>query len=230
MVSNVETYAHVAQIVHLGAAWFREQGSAEEPGTMLVTLSGDVVLPGVCEVACGTPFPDVLALAGGTRDSLQAMLVGGYYGAWISVGDVTQARLSNASLRPIGASVGCGALVALPSGSCGLVETANVLHWMAGESAGQCGPCVHGLPALATAMSDLAGGRGDRRTVADLQRWAAMINGRGGCTLPDGAARLVTSTLRVFAADVEHHATHGICRRVNSPSVLRIPTPEAAWR
>ena len=230
MVSNAETFAHLAQIVRFGPGWFRETGSTEEPGTMLVSLSGDVVHPGVCEVPCAAPLVDVVALAGGTHHHLQAMLVGGYYGAWIGAGDVANGRLSNASLRSVGAGVGCGALIALPDVSCGLVETAKVLQWMAGESAGQCGPCVNGLPALAQAMSDLAGGHGDRTKVANLHRWAAMIDGRGGCTFPDGAARLVRSTLRVFAADVEHHAAHGTCGRVRNAPVLRIPAAELAWR
>lgn len=230
MVSNVETYAHLAQIAHHGAAWFRQNGTPEEPGTMLVTMSGDVVRPGVCEVACGTDLGDVLAIAGGTTDRLEGLLVGGYYGAWLSATDVERVALSRAGLRPVGASPGCGALVALPAASCALVETARMLRWMAGETAGQCGPCVHGLPALAAAMTDLATGVRRPHAVADLHRWSTMIDGRGGCTFPDGAVRLVRSTLRVFAADVEHHASHGTCHRVVSRSLLRIPAPEVAWR
>ncbi|MEO5900156.1 MAG: NADH-ubiquinone oxidoreductase-F iron-sulfur binding region domain-containing protein [Ilumatobacteraceae bacterium] len=230
MVSNAETYAHIAQIVQRGPDWFREHGTEDEPGTLLVTMSGDVRRPGVCEVASGSLVADVLAIAGGTNDELQALLVGGYYGAWLSSTDAARSRLINADLRPLGASIGCGALVALPASSCALIETARVLRWMAGETAGQCGPCVHGLPALAGAMDDLATGTGGRQTVANLHRWSTMIDGRGGCTFPDGAVRLVRSTLRVFAADVEHHANHGFCHRVNTPTVMRIPEPEVAWR
>jgi NADH:ubiquinone oxidoreductase subunit F (NADH-binding) len=230
MVSNVETFAHLAQIANHGGRWFRQHGTDDEPGTMLITLSGEVVHAGVCEVACGSALSQVVALGGGTGQPMQAVLIGGYYGAWISADDMTRATLSNASLKPLGAGVGCGALVVLPTHACGLLETAHVLHWMAGESAGQCGPCVHGLPALANAMSRLATGHGDRTTVSDLERWAAMITGRGGCTLPDGASRLVRSTLRVFAADVEHHTLYGTCRRVYNSPVLRIPQPEPVWR
>jgi NADH:ubiquinone oxidoreductase subunit F (NADH-binding) len=167
---------------------------------------------------------------GGADHPPRAVLIGGYYGAWISADEMTRTALSNASLKPLGAGVGCGALVVLPVHACGLLETAHVLQWMAGESAGQCGPCVHGLPALAGAMSRLATGQGDRDTVSDLARWASMVTGRGGCTLPDGASRLVHSTLRVFAADVEHHILYGTCRHVYSPPVLRIPQPEPVWR
>jgi NADH:ubiquinone oxidoreductase subunit F (NADH-binding) len=230
LVGNVETLCHVAQIVQHGPRWFREHGTAEEPGTMLVTLSGDVSRPGVCEIACATPLVDVVAHAGGTREPLQALLVGGYYGAWIAAADATHLLLSNARLRPLGAAVGCGALIAFPASSCGVAETARVLTWMAGESAGQCGPCVHGLPALAGAMTALADGTADHRTVANLHRWSTMIAGRGACSLPDGAVRLVRSTLTVFAPDVEHHLRHGTCHRVNGPSVLHIPEPVAAWR
>ncbi len=230
LVGNVETFCHVAQIVQHGPRWFREHGTAEEPGTMLVTFSGDVCRPGVCEISCAAQLSDVLAVAGGTREPLQALLVGGYYGAWITAADAAQVPFSNACLRPLGAAVGCGALIAFPASSCGLAETARVLTWMAGQSAGQCGPCVHGLPALAGAMTSLADGTADPRTITDLRRWATMIAGRGACSLPDGAVRLVRSALTAFAGDVEHHLRHGTCHRIDGPAVLPIPEAVAAWR
>ena len=197
---------------------------------MLVTLSGDVRRPGVCEVPCGISLPDLLAIGGVGSDAVQA--------CWSAA---TTARGSGLRTSPgVACSTPTCAHSAPPSAavrsSCSLrrrarlVETARVLRWMAGETAGQCGPCVHGLPALAGAMSELASGVGSANTVADLHRWSAMVDRRGGCTFPDGAVRLVRSTLRVFAGDVEHHVSHGICPRVNAASVMRIPEPEPAWR
>jgi NADH:ubiquinone oxidoreductase subunit F (NADH-binding) len=229
-VGNVETLCHLAQIVQWGPSWFRGAGTAEEPGSLLATVSGDVSRPGVCEVAFGTPLPELVRAAGGSAARPQALLIGGYYGAWLGVDDAAGAAMSNASLRPLGAAVGCGAVVVLPASACGIVETANVLRWMAGETAGQCGPCVHGLAALSQELDALASGRPRQDTLVRLHRWSAMVDGRGGCSFPDGAVRLLRSALSAFAVDVDHHQRHGACSRAAGPPVLRVPTPRSGWR
>jgi NADH:ubiquinone oxidoreductase subunit F (NADH-binding) len=230
VILNVETVAHLAQIARWGPGWFRTCGTVEEPGTLLTTVSGAVGRPGVHEVPCGTPIVRAVQAAGGATRQPAAVLVGGYYGAWLDAADAEGAALSNASLRPFGAAIGCAALVVFPHECCGLAETARLLAWMNAQSAGQCGPCVHGLAALAGTMHTLATGRSSHEVPAQLQRWATMIDGRGGCTLPDGAARLVRSALRVFAADVEHHLHHGPCWRTANRPLLPTPPPAATWK
>src|SRR5207253_2984257 len=88
---------------------------------------------------------------------IAALLVGGYFGSWVPGDAVPGLTLEAASLRRAGATLGSGAIVALPAGSCGLVETARVVGYLADESAGQCGPCVHGHAAIAGARPCAAG-------------------------------------------------------------------------
>ncbi len=108
-------------------------------------------------------------------------------------------------------SLGARAIVVLPARSCGLVETARIARYLADESAGQCGPCVHGLGAIADAFERLAAGDvTDRRD--RLERWIATIRGRGACAHPDGASRFAASALDVFADEVELHL-RGRCSR-----------------
>jgi len=163
-----------------------------------------------------------------------ALLVGGFYGTWISADDMGWISMDNVSLRPIGSGLGCGAVIASPRSVCGLIETARVVTWLAGETAGQCGPCVHGLAALARGMTDLATTRAPAEIVTQLQRWAGQIEGRGACSFPDGAVRLVRSALRVFAADIAHHVHHGPCAAAVNRSMLKIPATvpdrEKVWR
>jgi NADH:ubiquinone oxidoreductase subunit F (NADH-binding) len=111
--------------------------------------------------------------------------------------------LLESELAPLGASLGARTIFALPARACGIVETARVARYLAGESAGQCGPCVHGLAAIADGLERLA--RRDRTDLPRIERWLEQVRGRGACRHPDGAVRLVTSALDVFAAEVELH-------------------------
>jgi NADH:ubiquinone oxidoreductase subunit F (NADH-binding) len=227
LVNNVETLAHLALIARYGADWFRSLGSEDDPGTALVTLTGDISRPGVYELPLGSPLAATLRAAGAGTE-MQAVLVGGYAGTWITGAAAAGARLDRASLGALGAVMGCGALTVLGPDSCGLRTTALVTRWLADQSAGQCGPCAYGLPAIAAAVEALvAGDRGHRRD-HQLRRWLGMVEGRGACHHPDGAVRFVRSALTVFAAEIDGHRRHGPCR---APAArLPLPGSEAAWR
>ena len=227
LVDNVETLAHLALIARYGARWWRTAGTAEDPGSALVTLSGAVARPGVYEIPLGARLADVLAAAGGSPAPVQAVLVGGYFGSWLPAQAIDEARLDAASLRQWGAHLGCGALAVLPEGACGLAESARVAGWLAAQSAGQCGPCVFGLPAIAGAMDALV--RGDKQGVAQREagRWTELVRGRGACKHPDGTAQFVRSSLDIFAHEIEVHRRRGPCPA--AAGVLPVPAP-GAWR
>jgi len=221
LVLNVETLAHLALVARFGATWFRAVGTPEEPGSALVTLSGAVRAPGVYEIELGSPFARLLEEAGADRDA-QAYLVGGYFGTWLGAADANRAALSNAGLAHVGASLGARAIVALPAAVCGVVETARVARYLAEQSAGQCGPCVHGLAAVADSLDELVRGKERTPDVALLQRRLGQIAGRGACRHPDGAAVLVSSALHVFAGEVDRHVHGRRCTGHGHP-VLPIP-------
>jgi NADH:ubiquinone oxidoreductase subunit F (NADH-binding) len=210
LVQNVETLAQLALIARHGPAWFREIGAREEPGSALVTLSGAVRLPGVYEIPLGTPLRDLVAEAGGATEQPRGVLIGGYFGTWLDAKTAFACDLSEAVLGAAGASLGARAVVVLPEGSCALAEVARVSRFLAGESAGQCGPCVHGLDAIAQAVAALVRGEsfdGELR----IRRWLDQVDGRGGCRHPDGAARFIRSALEVFADEVAIHTRGRRC-------------------
>jgi NADH:ubiquinone oxidoreductase subunit F (NADH-binding) len=218
LVQNVETLAHLALVVRYGAAWFRTAGTSDEPGTALATVLGAIRMPGVVELEVGTTFGDVFDRCGGLSDSIQAILVGGYFGSWIAP-DLDVA-LSDEALRPRGASLGARTIVALPRAVCGLAETSRVVRYMAGESAGQCGPCVFGLAALADAFESIGVCDGSVDVALDrIPRLCAQIARRGACAHPDGTLGLVMSALDVFASEVEAHRS-GRCTATSHASVL----------
>ncbi len=209
LVQNAETLAQLALVARFGPRWFRELGTDADPGTALVTISGEVAAPGVYELAFGTPMRDLIAAAGGATESLQALLVGGYFGTWMRASEAIGLRLAREDLRSVGCSLGSGVVIALGQSACGLHESARVIEYLAQQSAGQCGPCVFGLRAIADAVGTLAAGAGRRDDVQRIEVWATEIRGRGACHHPDGAVRFVQSSLAVFAGEIERHRVGG---------------------
>lgn len=206
LVNNVETLAHVALIARYGAEWFRSVGDADDPGTMLVTLSGAVERQGVVEVPTGTLLTDLIRHHGGTDlRAISAILVGGYHGTWLPTDTFDGTRLSRTGLKHLGATPGAGIIHALGRTECGLVRTAEITAYLADESARQCGPCKKGLPRLAELVDELAYGRANDPLVKEIRRITRLVDARGACRHPDGTARLVRSALRAFATDIELH-------------------------
>jgi NADH:ubiquinone oxidoreductase subunit F (NADH-binding) len=221
LVHNTETLAHLALIARDGPGPFRNRGMTGEPGTSLITVSGDVAHPGVVEVDRGTPLWDIAKLSHPV-EPVQALLVGGYGGAWVGP-EHFATPYATSPLRRIGAAAGVGVIVVLGASSCGLTESARIARYLADQSARQCGPCMYGLPAVADDLAQLARGQGDGDSMARLHRRLGQMMGRGACRHPDGAVGLVRSALAVFATDIAGHSQGRTCPFWRSPTSLRFP-------
>ena len=227
LVQNVETLAHLALIFRHGAAWFRSIGSPGEPGSMLITMLGAVRRPGVYEIETGTPVGELIELAGGAAELAGgsggaaappgALLIGGYFGTWAETAAALPLPFSSAGLAPVGASPGAGMIAVLPQTACGLAETARITRYLARSSAGQCGPCVFGLDAIAGQLERLAAGGACDLTL--VHRWLGQV--RGACRHPDGTALMVASALRVFGTEADLHARGG-CSAAGTAAVLPV--------
>ena len=226
LINNVETLANLALIARYGEEWYREVGTAEDPGSTLITLSGAVASPGVYEIGGGTPLATLLDAAGGATAPLQAFLVGGYAGSWFAADVGPKLRLGHASLRAAGANLGPGVIVALPAAACGVVESARVARYLADESAGQCGPCLYGLAAVAEVFEEISDQRAEPGTYRWIEHWGAQIRGRGACSHPDGALRFIASSLRTFADEIDRHEQGQPCR-ADPSSMGLLPLPDS---
>jgi NADH:ubiquinone oxidoreductase subunit F (NADH-binding) len=229
LLDNVETMANLGLIARHGGDWWKAIGTEDEPGSILLTIQGAVDRPGIVEVAGGTPLRSVLESAG--LQSFGGLLIGGYFGGWIAPDRIDAITVSRSSLQSAGAPLGCGVIGVLPADICPIAETARIARWLAGQSAGQCGPCTFGLPALAEAMEDLTNarttkrdqGRSARRALQLASNRAAVIKGRGACRMPDGAAQFVEAALVAFA---QHIAVHerGDCGLERNRAAFPTPT------
>lgn len=227
LVDNAETCANVALIARRGGTWWAHGDATHTAESTLVTISGSVDSPGVYEVALGTSLESVIGLARPVR-SITGILLGGYGGTWVS----QQALPSPYSIEGMaahGGNLGAGVIVVLGDDVCPLAETARIARWMANESAGQCGPCLFGLPRMAGELEAMAKGR--RRANADrsLSDLTDILEGRGACAHPDGVIRMVRSALTVFRDDVVAHQQSGSCDRIGSKTYLTLPPQEVLF-
>jgi NADH:ubiquinone oxidoreductase subunit F (NADH-binding) len=226
LVSNAETVAQVATLSLHGVAAFSSFGTAHCTGTRLVTMAGDVRTPGeVLEVVGSATFGDLLQRAG-HREPPPYVLLGGYAGTWVSGEMLFDCEISDHSLNEIGAGLGCGLVGVIGEGQCPLAELERLVRYLASESAGQCGPCVRGLPSIATLVEKLgrSGRSGSARRIRQLSE---EIVGRGACSHPDATVAMVESALAVMTPEITRHR-HGSCVQVGAARpVFSIP-PSAA--
>src|SRR5579864_7921120 len=219
LVQNVETLAHVALIARFGDEWFRSLGVGNASGSTLVTIGGAVPQTVLIEIPLGLALADAVNAAGGITSDTDAVLLGGYFGGWVESGTAWGLPLDNDSLRRQGYSLGCGVIAVLPSGRCGVVETARILAYLAHESARQCGPCTFGLRAISAATGRVAALTSSDGDLDHIKRWSGLRAGRGACRQPDGAAGLVGSALRVFAEEFQRHDQQHRCSATIAQSV-----------
>ena len=187
-----------------------------------MTVSGAVARPGVYEIEHGMPLSELLVGAG-VREPPAAVLVGGYFGTWLPANVVSEVRLAGEHLSEYGAALGAGVIVVLGADACPVAEATRIADWFAAESAGQCGPCVNGLDAIAATVHQLATGTASRSAWSELERWGHDLRRRGACQHPDGAIRFITSALRVFEPELRDHARRGPCERCAGRPVLPSP-------
>ncbi len=213
LLSNAETWARVGLLVLRGLRAYTALGTRDEPGATLLTLSRPGSIPVVREAEYGERLRSFVPAERHGRPAL----VGGFHGAWATWPTLASARVSVNSMRALGTPLGAGVVLTAPE--CPVSLTTQVVSYLAGQSAGRCGPCFNGLPALADAVTEVHEGHGGQRRVDQL---ADLLVRRGACAHPDGTVRLVRSMMSTFAVEVEAHA-QGECQDRTEVSVVRRP-------
>jgi NADH:ubiquinone oxidoreductase subunit F (NADH-binding)/ferredoxin len=211
LLSNASTFAQVAVLALLGPARYASVGVPEEPGTVLLSVSGSAKHPAVVECPTGVPLGHVLDIC--QAPAGDGVLIGGYHGMWLDGDTAYQVPVGREGLAAAGGTFGSGIVLPIGDGTCPLGEVARIASYLAGESAGQCGPCKLGLPTIARAMNAIVDGSGGMEALDVARRAAAATNRRGACSHPDGTTRMVLSALEVFTEDLAAHVFHSSCGR-----------------
>ncbi|MDE3076073.1 MAG: SLBB domain-containing protein, partial [Chloroflexota bacterium] len=216
VINNAETLCNLPDIILEGAEWFRSVGTAENPGTKLVSLAGDVRRPGLYEVPLGTPLRDILELwGGGVRGSLKAILAGGPSGSILPAA-LADTPFDVQPLQAQGGILGAGGIVALNDSHCPVEMVRGLVAYNARESCGKCTPCREGTVRLLQLFDDLAQGRATAESLETIDYLNDILAYGSLCGLGQMAPNPVRALLRHFGDEVREHLNKecraGVCR------------------
>ena len=199
-VNNTESFASVPVILQHGGRWFLDLGIPNNGGTKLFSVSGDVNKPGNYEIGLGTPFKDLLEMAGGMRDGkkIKAVIPGGSSAPVLSGETMMEITMDYDALGKAGTMLGSGAVIIMNEDRCMVEVLARIAHFYYEESCGQCTPCREGTGWMSRVIHRILHGEGTMEDLDKLDRIAGNIMGRTICALGDAAAMPVQSFINVF--------------------------------
>jgi NADH:ubiquinone oxidoreductase subunit F (NADH-binding) len=202
VVNNAETLASAAHIMANGADWFRSMGTATSPGTLIATVVGDVVRPGVHEVEMGTPLSELLDLCGGLLPgrAFKAALSG--VSNAVLTADGLDTPLTYEDFAAAGSGLGAGGFVVYDDSANITSVALAVSRFLSIESCGQCPPCKQGTLAITDHLAAICKGRADDSVLGALQALLASVTNANRCFLGTEEQVVVSSVLRSFPDDV----------------------------
>lgn len=201
VVLNAESVWRVSQISRRGVDWFRSYGTDAEPGPRLVAVGGFVSTPSIIEAAAGIPLMELINLAGGLDPSVRFVGVGGLGGILLTAAEARSAVWDTPTMKRYGGGLGPGIITVWDPRQAAAHTAGAMIAYGAGESAGQCGPCMFGLPALSADWNAFAM-HPSPDSHQRLQNRLTLFERRGACAHPDGVSRFATSALRVLGPEL----------------------------
>ncbi|MBB3226831.1 NADH-quinone oxidoreductase subunit F [Luteibacter sp. Sphag1AF] len=210
-INNTETYASVPAILRNGADWFLNLGKPNNGGPKIFSVSGHVAKPGNFEIRLGTPFADLLAMAGGMRPGrkLKACIPGGSSMKVLTADEIMACTMDYDSLQKAGSGLGSGAVIVMDDTTCMVRATQRISRFYKAESCGQCTPCREGTGWMYRVLTGIVEGRGTQEDLHRLKAIAGQIEGHTICAFGEAAAWPVQGMLAKFWSEFEYYIEHG---------------------
>ena len=212
-INNTETLASVPYILDKGGQWFLDLGKPNNGGSKLFCVSGHVNKPGNYEVPMGTPFAELLEMAGGVRDGhqLKAVIPGGSSTPVLTAEVAMDMDMDYDSIAKAGSMLGAGSVIIMDETTCMVRTLARLSYFYYEESCGQCTPCREGTGWLSRVVNRIENGKGRQEDLDLLVDVANKIGGRTICGLGDAAAMPVTSFVTRFGDEFQYHIDNKRC-------------------
>jgi NADH:ubiquinone oxidoreductase subunit F (NADH-binding) len=219
VVNNVETLASAAHILANGAEWFRSMGTASSPGTVIATIVGDVVRPGIHEVEMGTPFSELLELCGGPLPGRTYKAAFSGVSNAVLTADEFDTPLTYEDFAARGSGLGAAGFVIYDDTVNMTLVAHELSRFLAVESCGQCPPCKQGSLAITTDLARICNGEATDEILGEISTRLRSVTDANRCFLGTEEQLVVSSILRRFPEDV---AAFLEGRRV-SPRLVHVP-------
>ena len=199
-INNTETFAAVPWIINNGGDAYSKMGIPNNGGTKIFSVSGDVKKPGNYEVRLGTPFAELLKLAGGMKDEkkLKAVIPGGSSAPVLPSSIIMNTNMDYDSIAKAGSMLGSGAVIIMNEDRCMVESLLRLSYFYHEESCGQCTPCREGTGWLYRIVKKIKSGDAKFSDLETLKETANNIGGRTICALGDAAALPVKGFLNHF--------------------------------
>ena len=212
-INNTETFAAVPWIIRNGGAAYLACGKPNNGGTKIFSVSGDVQRPGNYEVPMGTPFAELLEMAGGMRPgrTLKAVIPGGSSAPVLPANIMMDITMDYDAIAKAGSMLGSGAVIVMDDTRCMVKSLQRLSYFYSHESCGQCTPCREGTGWLWRMVDRIENGQGRVSDLETLDSVAGNIMGRTICALGDAAAMPVRGMLKHFRSEFVHHIEHKTC-------------------
>ena len=210
-INNTESLASVPSIIKNGPEWFAELGVPNNGGVKCFSVSGHVAKPGNFEVSLGTPFSELLDMAGGMWNGrkLKAVIPGGSSVPVIPGDVMMETNMDYDSIAGIGSFLGSGAVVVMDETTDMVQVLRRISRFYFSESCGQCTPCREGTGWLYRMLTRIVNGEGKVSDIDTLDDVAGKIKGRTICALGDAAAMPVQSFIEHYRDEFVHYVEHG---------------------
>lgn len=212
-VNNTETFAAVPVILEKGSDWFLELGKPKNGGTKIFCVSGHVNKPGNYEIPLGTPFAELLDMAGGVRNGnkLKGVIPGGTSMPVLPADIMMKTDMDYESIAEAGSSLGSGGVIVMDETTCMVEVAQRIAEFCQHESCGQCTPCREGSGWVARMIRRINQGNADAGDIDRLAKTAKGIEGNTICALGEAIAWPVGGFLKHFYEEFEHHINHKQC-------------------
>ena len=210
-INNTESFASVPEILANGGQWFADIGVENSGGCKLFSVSGHVNKPSNFEVPMGTPFKDLLEMAGGVREGgkLKAVIPGGSSTPVLTAEVAMGMTMDYDGIDKAGSMLGAGSVIVMDDSTCMVEALTRLAHFYYDESCGQCTPCREGTGWLYRVLKRIMDGNGKADDIDLLLGVQDKIMGNTICALGDAAAMPVESFLRNFREEFEYYIEHG---------------------
>lgn len=206
VVNNVETLAHVPQIITNGPDWFRGFGTQDTPGTMIFTISGDVNQPLVREFPLGVTLRELIyESAGGlgAGRSLKAIFSG--VANAVITPEKLDIPLSFDRMKEAGSGLGSAGFIVYDDTACMVDVAYQFSKFLHVESCNQCPPCKMGSREITRDLRHLLDGEADSRVIDDILHIATWTPNGARCFLASEESIVVPSIVRAFLDDFGAH-------------------------